>query len=136
MSRRKKTEIAPATKNPKCRGCNSLKTALWVDFGRLNLDKRTKLAKTMRFLKDSLTAHVGGNPTIAQSILIDRLVHLIIRVSCYEGEVLRNPDQGNRDFFLALHNSIRLDLQALGLEGKTPGHLTIEEYLQEKEKKK
>lgn len=114
----KKAQNSPDNGKGLCRGCVPLKTAFWVDFRRLRLDKRTKLAKTIAFLRKELTNHVGGEPSIAQSILIDRVVHKVVKAHLYEQGFLSNPEQGNRDHYLALVNSLRLDLQALGLQAK------------------
>lgn len=130
----KKDKFALANKPRLCRGCNSLKTGLWLDFRRIRLDKRTKLAKTISFLKKSLRAHLGGECSIVQEILIDRAVHKLVKVMLYENGVIANPDQGSRDYYIALANSLRLDLQALGIEGKQKDLVTLPEYIKQKEK--
>ena len=134
--RRKKAEIATASKPKLCRGCNSLRSGLWFDFSRIRVDGRTKLAKNITFLKDSLRDHLGGKINIMQQIIIDRVVYKIVKVSLYENGIVAHPDQeGSRDYYIALANSIRLDLMALGIEGKAAEPLTVEQYLKDKEKK-
>jgi len=109
-----------------------IKSALWIDFKKAKIDGRTSLGKTMALLQKELIQHIGGSPSIPQKILIDRIVNKSIRCHLYEMGVITDPTIGSRDHYLALANSLRLDLQALGLD-KKPGTLPgLEDYLRGK----
>jgi hypothetical protein len=107
-------------------------SGLWVDFKRMKLDGRTKLAQSIRFLKEELIKYVGGAPSIVESILIDRAVHKTIKAHIYETNFFSNEDQGSKEHYLALVNSLRLDLQALGLSKKTGSLPALTDYLEGK----
>jgi hypothetical protein len=111
-----------------------VKHGLWIDFKRVKLDGRTALAKAINAMKQKLVKQLGGNPSIAESLLIDRVVHKAVKAHIYEINFFSNRKQGSKDHYLALVNSLRLDLQALGLkqnEGKIPD---LDEYLKGKHK--
>ena len=112
-----------------------VKSGLWIDFKRVKLDGRTALAKMMNLIKREMVKHVGGEPSIAQAILIERVVHKAIKAYIYETNFFSNPNQGSKDHYLALVNSLRLDLTALGLEKRVKKILDLTEYLNQKEKK-
>lgn len=94
------------------------KHAIWIDFKRVKLDQRSKLAKTIKFIRGELVRHVGGAPSVAQSILIDRVVYKTIKCYLWETNFFSEREQGSRDHYLALANSLRLDLALLGLAEK------------------
>jgi len=121
----------PAKKNRH----STAKHALWVDFNRVKIDGRSKLAKTMKFLRHELQRHLGGSPTIGESILIDRIVSKTIKCSLYEAGFFSSDNrQGSRDHYLALANSLRLDLQTLGIKRRGGEGLDLDKYLKLKEK--
>jgi hypothetical protein len=127
MKDEKKSKLPPLQSKP-----TRIKSALWVVFKEAKIDGRTSLGKTMAFLRKELIQHIGGSPSIPQKILIDRIVNKSIRCHLYEMGVITDPTMGSRDHYLALSNSLRLDLQALGLD-KKPGNLPgLEDYLKGK----
>jgi len=110
-------------------------TGLFVAFRKGKLDGRTRLGKTARFLEKSLIEHCGGSErvSIPQKLLIDRIVWKAIRCKLYELTFFQDLHQeSSRDHYLALANSLRLDLQSLGLKGKFDRVLSLEEYLKRK----
>jgi hypothetical protein len=121
----------PAKKNR----CSTAKHTLWVDFNRVRVDGRSRLAKTMKFLRRELQKHLGGFPTIGEAILIDRIVSKVIKCQLYEAGFFSSDDrQGSRDHYLALANSLRLDLQTLGIKKRGGEGLDLDKYLKLKEK--
>jgi len=87
----------------------------------------------MSFLRKELVKHLGGSPSIAQSILVDRVIAKTIRCHLYELGILENVSQGSRDLYLSCTNSLRLDLCALGLQSKAKDPLDLPGYLEAKQ---
>jgi hypothetical protein len=82
------------------------------------IDERTREAALMRKVRDDLTRHVGGRPSVTQRLLIERAAVLALRVAQIDekivcGEMLTGHDN---DHGLAWINALRRTLQALGLE--------------------
>ncbi len=98
---------------------------LWSGIGKRKMDGRTQIAKAMKKLRDELFAHCGGNPTVGEQILIQRVIAKTLICHLYETSTLSNPTNppGSRDYYLAYSNGLRLDLQALGLKRKNSGDL-------------
>jgi hypothetical protein len=109
-----------------------VKSCLWIAFKKAKIDGRTSLGKTMALLRKELIQYIGGSPSIPQKILIDRVVNKSIRCHLYEMGVITDPTIGSRDHYLALSNSLRLDLQALGLDKKTGNLPGLKDYLEGK----
>jgi hypothetical protein len=88
----------------------------------VELDGRTKEALLMARVRDELTAHVGGNPTAVERILIERAVMLSLRcaqldIKIMSGEVLTQHDNSHA---LAWNNGLRRCLVDLGLKARAP----------------
>jgi hypothetical protein len=82
------------------------------------LDARTLEGKTERRTIRELTAHVGGDPTVPQRILIRRAARLLVMVELMEVKLIENDessDWASRQI-LAWVNALRLIMVALGLE--------------------
>jgi hypothetical protein len=82
------------------------------------VDGRTKEAVLMARVRDGLTAHVGGDPTFTQQILIHQAAVLALRVAQIEcqlmaGEVLTQHDNTHA---IAWANCLRRTAAALGIE--------------------
>jgi hypothetical protein len=94
-------------------GPYSKKTSLTV------IDGRCRVARQIREFTEILVEHVGGKPTAAQSILIREASIKNCRLVLMTDSIL--ADGGNTDFnlatrtYLAWSNSLRRDLEALGL---------------------
>lgn len=112
-----------------------VKHCLWVDFKKVKLDGRTALAKAIVAMKQKLVKQLGGAPSIAESLLIDRVVHKAVKAHIYEINFFSDRRQGSKDHYLALVNSLRLDLQTLGLKQNGGKILGLDDYLKEKEKR-
>jgi hypothetical protein len=88
----------------------------------VEIDQRTKEAQLMRRVRDELTAHVGGNPSATERILIERAVMLSLRcaqldIKIMSGEVLTQHDNSHA---LAWNNGLRRCLVDLGLQARAP----------------
>jgi len=108
-----------------------VKHCLWVDFKRVKLDGRTALAKAINLMRRELVKHVGGKPSIAEVLLIERVIHKSVKAFLYETNYFWDQNQGSEAHYLALVNSLRLDLQALGIKRKEK-ILDLGEYLDKK----
>jgi hypothetical protein len=82
------------------------------------LDLRTRQAKVAREVRDELTAHVGGSPTVTQKLMIEQLVQLRLRLAAMDTKF---ADVGMTDLdgrtYLAWANSFARMLRMLGLNG-------------------
>lgn len=112
------------------------KHCLWVDFKTVKLDGRTALARAIMLMRRELTKHVGGKPSITEALLIERIVHKSVKAFLYETSFFWDQKQGSETHYLALVNSLRLDLAALGMEPKKTKVLDLAEYLNKKDRAK
>lgn len=80
-------------------------------------DARSAEGRLLRRVRDALVKHVGGRPTAAQMILIERASMLALHISQMDAKALAaggfSEWQGRQ--YLAWCNSLRLALEALGL---------------------
>ena len=84
------------------------------------LDARTPEAKFMRALEHQLAAHLGGEPTIAQKMMISRLARIALRLELLEQKFNKNAFTALDDrVYSALTTQFRMMLRALGLESPT-----------------
>jgi hypothetical protein len=86
-----------------------------------DLDGRTNAGKYANSIKNDLENQIG-NPSAAQQILIKLIAVKVLRCEMMYDQVLSNPNGGNlqdrvENYFLAWSNSIRRDLEALGVLG-------------------
>ena len=91
-----------------------------------DLDLRTNAGKFANSIKESLEAQIG-RPTAGQQILIKLVAIKVLRCEMMFDRVLSNPRGGDlqdrvENYFLAWSNSIRRDLEALGVLDKTSGN--------------
>ena len=83
-----------------------------------SLDKRTKAGRVMRQTLADLREHVGGNPTAAEGLIIQSAALKATRLYLLSAKLLEAEDAAipeGDNHALAWLNSMRLDLQALGL---------------------
>lgn len=81
-------------------------------------DKRTRVGRIIRTIRADLIEHCGGLPSAAERILIENAALKAARIHLFASRIVGEEDmqQGDSDKVLAWSNSLRLDLQALGLE--------------------
>jgi len=95
------------------------------------IDGRTREGKTIIAARGALVSTIGGDPTPQESILIDRIVFKMLRCTLYEMATLQGTTSGGSDhIYLAWANSLRLDLQSLGLTRKTKDVVDLSLYLE------
>jgi hypothetical protein len=77
-----------------------------------------------------LIAHIG-DATAPQRLLVQAATVKATRLALLTDQLLNGtpPSEGSDHHALAWLNSLRLDLQALGLERKGPASIDLHEYL-------
>ena len=110
-------------------------------------ENRKYVRRYLTEVREGLIEDIGGTEeslTTAQRVLIDRIVSKLGVVRCIEEHIRENTVMTGHDLapslrgsYLAYNNSIRLDLQALGVD-KRKGEegLDLMTYVQEKYGKK
>lgn len=85
-------------------------------------DGRTKEARLVKSLRAELIKHVGGNPTIAQRMLIDRVAQLTLRIASMDKKFTETEVQTEHDSrcYLAWTGSLSRLLRDLGLDAAPP----------------
>lgn len=99
-------------------------------FSLSSLDGRTRLARTWQAVESELLSALGGDPTPQERILIGRVCFKLLRCHLYEAAFLSGNGKPQEEKYLALANSLRLDLQALGLERREKKVVDLNAYLQ------
>ena len=100
-----------------------------------SLDRRTRAGRVLRTVERDLIEHVGGHPTAAERLIINSAALKATRLSLLCERLLedRELSDSSDGQALAWLNSMRLDLQALGLQRRvkdvTP---TLSSYLASK----
>ena len=115
------------------RHTRAIKTGLWSDLRGVHIDGRSRIGRWMNKLRNELICHCGGDPSVAESILIEQIVIKTLKSHIYHVGLFKNKSFGSKDHALAIQNSIRLDLQVLGLQRRTRKVLDLTEYLKKKE---
>jgi hypothetical protein len=102
------------------------------DQALVDLDRRTRAGRVMKSVIRELTMHLG-DATAPQRLLIQSAGLKAVRLALLSDQLLDGtpPSEGSDHHALAWLNSLRLDLQALGLERKSPAALDLREYLKE-----
>lgn len=113
----------------------SIKTGLWSNLRGVHVDGRSRLGKWMNNLRCELIGHCGGEPSVAESILIEQIVIKTLKSHLYHVGLFKDKSFGSKDHALAVQNSIRLDLLALGLQRRAKKIIDLDTYLKEKESK-
>ena len=108
------------------------KHCLQVDFRKVQFDGRSSLARWMNKLKKDLTKDLGGDLSTMEKILLDRIVSKIVRCHLYETGILSGQEFGSQDHYMALSNSLRLDMNLIGLKKRAKNPLDLGEYLKRK----
>ena len=73
----------------------------------------------LRQVREELTKHVGGSPSITQRLLIERTAWMVLHVSMLDSRALREggfSEHATKEY-LAWSNTIRRSLIALGMKG-------------------
>jgi hypothetical protein len=98
------------------------------------IDRRTSAGRVLRTVEADLTADLGGDPTTAERLLIQSIAVKATRLHLLSERLLDADEPGEDGHHaLAWFNSMRLDLQAIGLQRRTRDVTpTLADYLASK----
>lgn len=84
----------------------------------VKLDGRTREAMLMRAVREDLIAHVGGRPTAAQAMLIERAVILALKCAQLDAQIIEGGRMSLHatNHAIAWQNAFRRTIVALGVE--------------------
>jgi len=110
-------------------------------------ENRAYIEKYLTLVRQGLIEDIGGEEeglTTAQRVLIDRIISKLGVVRCIEEHIRENTVMTGHELapslrksYLAYNNSIRLDLQALGIDKKRGEEaINLGRYIEEKYGKK
>jgi len=105
----------------------TVKHGAYTALSKRKIDKRTTLGKWIKNIRQALVTDLGGDVTAAQSILIDRIKFKVCACHFMEQAVARGEIPSWHDY-AAVTNSLRADLQLLGLERRQKDYIS---YLDE-----
>ncbi len=97
-----------------------------------NIDERTVEGKLISTITQELYTHVGGNPTVAEQLLIQIISLKAMRVSLYAKLLIEGSAQDTEDRFLTLSNSLRNDLNLLGIKATKQEAPALHQYIEGK----
>jgi hypothetical protein len=83
-----------------------------------SVDGRSQVGRYVRQLRRQLSEHVGGSPSIPQRVLIEQAAIKAARIGLLVDKILTSADPDvdlATRCYLAWSNSLRRDLEALGL---------------------
>jgi hypothetical protein len=96
--------------------------------------RRTRVSRFLVQVREDLTKHLGGAPSITQKLMIDRIAMTLLRIELMDREALDSDTPGviterqSRDYLAWVNTAGRL-LRTMGLEGAAGRPLTPEEAL-------
>lgn len=99
-----------------------------------NIDRRTRAGRVMTTVTNELIAHLG-DATAPQRLLVQSAAFKSVRLALLTDMLLANGgtlSEGSEHHALAWLNSLRLDLQAIGLERRASPSLDLAAYLKER----
>jgi hypothetical protein len=97
---------------------------------RGSVDGRSREGRYLAALKTELNHHVGGNPSIAERLLIDRLAQVALRLQLFDEKMAAGEltDHDAR-VYGALHNALRLMLREVGVKPSAQPPLSLADYI-------
>jgi hypothetical protein len=100
------------------------------------LDGRSREGRLVRDTRADLVAHVGGKPSAAERILIERAVQLTLQLALFDRRVAEGRDLDERAMrqYLAWSNGLSRLLRTFGMKGSkaTVPARSLAEYVAEK----
>jgi hypothetical protein len=99
------------------------------------LDGRTHAGRLARDTRRALTAHVGGAPSVAQIVLIDRAVMLTLRLAQLDADMAAGCAVDD-ERHLAYSNSLSRIMTRLGLKSAPVPPPSLAEYMAARDREK
>jgi hypothetical protein len=113
---------------------NAVTQGKFIQLAKRYIDGRTTLAKQLKQIKQELISDLGGDPSTAQMLLVDRIKFKAMQLYFYEMAIASGNSEMS-DRYIALSNSLRLDLTSLGLKRREKEILDLKGYLKNKYEK-
>ena len=87
--------------------------------------------KLMAEVRDELTAHIGGKPTVTQRMLVNRAAVLSLRIHLLDRLTLSDAGLSEKNAREAVcwENALRRTLMALGIKGAADRAPSLKDYL-------
>jgi hypothetical protein len=84
----------------------------------IRLDARTRPGRILERVRQQLTEHVGGHPTAAQQLIIDRCAWISVRLDLLDSKLAKGEDFNLPDtnYYLAWSNALSRMLMKLGIK--------------------
>ncbi len=112
---------------------NGTKHGLWIGPKSITqMDGRKTLVKCFKQVKRELVTALGGDISPQQQIIIERAVFKLYRCVVFEQLSLDNKVSGIDEIYLAWSNSLRRDLETLGLKRIPKDLNTLQDYVKQK----
>jgi hypothetical protein len=113
---------------------NSVVHGFYASFIESMFDQRRKESKAVNKIREQLVDALGGAAALTpqQAILVDRVVVKTFKCALAEGSMLAGEPGPDGAHYLALANSLRLDLCALGLAKRAQDVPNLRDYLASK----
>jgi hypothetical protein len=111
---------------------NAVRHGAFAQLSMQGLDGRSKLARAFHSVVNGLTSELG-EPTTQEKLLILQIAFKALKCRLAEEAMLNdaNPSSGLETKYVCWTNSIRLDLQALGLQRRQKQVLDLKSYIEE-----
>jgi hypothetical protein len=95
------------------------------------IDQRSREGRFLATARHHMAEHIGGNPTIAQRVLIDRIAWLMLHCHLLDQRIVSGTAWGEHDrkCYLAFSNSLIRSLREIGLEASAGREPTLAEVL-------
>ena len=96
-----------------------------------SIDNRTRPARFMRDIRRELVEVLGGNVTVQQRLLIDRVAEKALCCAMLGERLVTDPEATVTDDKMLIYysNSLRRDLGVLGLEARAAAQPNLRELL-------
>lgn len=116
---------------------NGLKSGAFANLANIerNIDGRTPIGKALKAIEAELVTAVGSDPTPQEILLIQRIKFKTVRCALFEIATLTGQGISRDDTYLAWANSLRCDLQAIGLGRRANKIIDLGRYIAEQEDK-
>ena len=94
------------------------------------LDGRTRESRLMRRLRADLAAHVGGQPSATQRVLIERAVQLSLQVALMEAKPTLTDHDGRQ--YITWTNALTRLMRQMGMKGVAEQPKSLAEHIASK----
>src|SRR4051794_6786938 len=100
----------------------------------LALDEHSEQGQFIRRLEADLIEHIGGEPSITEWLLIQRIIRLQLRLDLFDRKLTSDPSSWTPHddrTFNGCQNAFRLALRELGFKPRAKPAPSFEDYMRE-----